>query len=139
MLLYGTANPEGYGSLDYDGLYLTSQDIDRITPQMVDIPVKVEHAGCAVGKVLSSWKYNGRMELVLEIDETKIHGAFARSFVENGMCKDLSLGYNVQMSKNAAGKLVAGNKKVIEVSIVKKGARDNCQIRGWNPTHKIII
>jgi hypothetical protein len=44
--------------------------------------------------------------------------------------QDLSLGYNVQMSKNAAGKLVASNKKVIEVSIVQKGARENCHIRG---------
>jgi hypothetical protein len=34
------------------------------------------------------------------------------------------------MSKNPAGKLIAGNKKVIEVSIVKKGARDNCHIKG---------
>jgi hypothetical protein len=53
--------------------------------------------------------------------------------------QDLSLGYNVQMSKNAVGKLVASNKKVIEVSIVQKGARDNCHIRGWNQKHKIIV
>jgi hypothetical protein len=43
MLLYGTANPEGFG-LDYEGLYLTTGDIDRITPQMLNIPVKVEHS-----------------------------------------------------------------------------------------------
>jgi hypothetical protein len=43
MLLYGTANPEGFGSETYEGLYLTAGDIDRITPQMVNIPVKVEH------------------------------------------------------------------------------------------------
>jgi hypothetical protein len=43
MLLYGTANPEGFGGESYEGLYLTATDIERITPQMVNIPVKVEH------------------------------------------------------------------------------------------------
>lgn len=43
MLIYGTANPEGFGSDDYTGLYLTGDDINRITPQMLDIPVKMEH------------------------------------------------------------------------------------------------
>ena len=87
------------------------------------------------------------MDLLLDIDENMLQGAFVRQFVEKGLCKvrlffyasllygssfvayqkslssqDLSLGYNVQMSKNPAGKLIAGNKKVIEVSIVKKGA-----------------
>lgn len=97
--------------------------------------------GCDIGRVVSSWKFNGKMELVLDVDEKMLQGAFAREFIENGMCKDLSLGYNVQMSKNASGKLVAGNKKVIEVSIVKKGARENCHIRGWDNAkkHKIII
>lgn len=116
--------------------------------------------GSDVGRVVSSWKHDGRMELLLEIDENRLQGAFVRQFVENGMCKvhachpsvirsilhtltdstqDLSLGYNVQMSKNAAGKLIASNKKVIEVSIVKQGARDNCHIKGWNQKHKILI
>jgi tRNA 2-selenouridine synthase SelU len=139
MLLYGTANPEGFGSGEYDGIYLTTGDIDHITPSMVDIPVKVEHSGTDVGRVISSWKHQGRMELLLDIDESKIQGAFVRQFVENGICKDLSLGYKVQMSKNSAGKLVASNKKVIEVSIVIKGARNDCHIRGWNQTHKILI
>jgi hypothetical protein len=181
MLVYGTANPEGFGSETYQGLYLTSEDIDTITPQMVNVPVKVEHSvrnrnrnriswvstsltlsipqGSDVGRVVSSWKHNGRMELLLDIDENKLQGAFVREFVEKGICKvspskvpkpsyvlltqrtiqDLSLGYNVQMSKNASGKLIAGNKKVIEVSIVKKGARDDCHIRGWNQKHKILI
>jgi hypothetical protein len=44
MLVYGTANPEGFGSETYAGLYLTTDDIDRITPQMLNIPVKVEHS-----------------------------------------------------------------------------------------------
>ena len=43
-LVYGTANPEGFGSETYQGLYLTSEDIDTITLQMVSVPVKVEQS-----------------------------------------------------------------------------------------------
>jgi hypothetical protein len=110
MLLYGTANPEGFGTETYGGIYLTADDIDRITPQMLNIPVKVEHSvrilhpmhsqshkhfltlpcqkqGSDVGRVVSSWKHNGRMELLLDIDENRLPGAFVRQFVEKGMCK----------------------------------------------------
>jgi hypothetical protein len=54
MLLYGTANPEGFGSESYEGLYLTVDDIDRITPQMVNIPVKVEHTVSAA-HIFDTW------------------------------------------------------------------------------------
>jgi hypothetical protein len=139
MLLYGTANPVGFGTETYDGLYLTRKDIDEITPTMINIPVKVEHSGCDVGRVISAWKHEGRMELLMDINEDKLQGAFVREFVEKGVCKDLSLGYNVQMSKNAHGKLIASNKKVIEVSVVRTGAREDCHIRGWNNRHKIMV
>jgi hypothetical protein len=43
--------------------------------------------GSDVGRVVSSWKHDGRMELLLEIDENRLQGAFVRQFVENGMCK----------------------------------------------------
>lgn len=43
MLVYGTANPAGYGGDDYTGLYLTDRDLDRITPTIVGTPVKIEH------------------------------------------------------------------------------------------------
>jgi hypothetical protein len=87
MLLYGTANPSGFGTDEYQGLYLTSTDINHITPQMMGIPVKVEHSGSDVGKVVSSWTHEGRMELLLDIDESKLQGAFVRQFVERGTCK----------------------------------------------------
>ncbi len=72
------------------------------------------------------------MDLVLEIDPSTLNGRFGEEFVKSGMCKDLSLGYNVQMSRSANGKLFAGNKKVVEISLVRKGARENCHIRGWD-------
>jgi hypothetical protein len=141
MLVYGTANPVGYATNYYDGFYLTDADIDTITPTMVGIPVKIEHKGGSVGEVVSAWKHNGRMDLVLKIDDVGIESEFGKEFVKRGICKDLSLGYSVQMSKSAAGFIRASNKKVLEVSLVKAGARDDCHIRGWGPEtkHRIVI
>jgi hypothetical protein len=57
MLVYGTANPKGFGSDTYQGLYLTANDMHRITPQMVNIPVKVEHSvsSSQISPVMRSW------------------------------------------------------------------------------------
>jgi hypothetical protein len=55
MLVYGTCNPEGYGDANYEGLYLTDTDIREITPTMNGIPVKIEHRGVDVGKVVTAW------------------------------------------------------------------------------------
>jgi hypothetical protein len=171
MLVYGTANPVGYGDEDYQGLYLTDRDLDAITPTIVGTPVKIEHKGADVGRVVSAWKHAGRLDLVLDIDGEGIESVFGREFVKRymlcplvpflflknltfpasrGLCKDLSLGYNVQMSRSPAGFLRASNKRVVEVSsfsipiprqsltessqvsLVKVGARENCHIHGWN-------
>lgn len=59
--------------------------------------------------------------------------------VQEGLCKDLSLGYKVGMSANSSGKLQASHKRVVEVSIVKQGARENCHIRGWSSDHHILL
>jgi hypothetical protein len=55
MLIFGTCNPEGYGNETYEGLYLTDSDIKSITPTMPGVPVKIEHRGSDVGKVVSAW------------------------------------------------------------------------------------
>lgn len=55
MLVYGTCNPEGFGDSNYEGLYLTNSDIENMVPQMPGIPVKVEHRGEGVGKVVTAW------------------------------------------------------------------------------------
>lgn len=41
-------------------------------------------------------------------------------------------GYNVEMSRSPGGFLKASNKRVIEVSLVKVGAREDCHIHGWS-------
>lgn len=71
------------------------------------------------------------MDLVVEIDEKLLQGAFASEFVKRRICRDFSLGYSMQMSADSNGRVVAGSKKILEVSIVKKGARHGCKIRRW--------
>jgi hypothetical protein len=57
MLVYGTCNPEGYGDENYEGLYLTDSDIKDITPKMSGIPIKIEHRGLDVGRVVTAWMH----------------------------------------------------------------------------------
>lgn len=141
LLLFGTANPAGFGDASYDGIYLTDKDMNDMLPTMPGTKVLIEHKGESIGQVVSAWRHNGRMDLLLEIDgSANIEGALAQEFVKKGYVRDLSLGYKVEMSASAGGKLKASNKRVVEVSIVKTGARHDCHIRGiGNGNHRIIV
>lgn len=132
-LIWGTANPKGLGP-DYNGIYLTSLDIQKMVEQVdeakrggKEIPVMIEHKGAEVGKVVSAWEHEETLQCLLEIDEKTLEGALGSEFVRTGMCRDLSLGYMLDMAQSKAGVKV-GNKKLREISIVKKGARKNCHI-----------
>jgi len=134
-LIWGTANPRGLGP-DYNGIYLTSLDIQKMVEQVHeakregrDIPVMIEHKGAEVGKVVSAWEHNETLQCVLEIDEKTLEGALGSEFVRTGLCRDLSLGYALDMAQSKSGVKV-GNKKLKEISIVKKGARKHCHIHG---------
>ena len=137
-LLWGTANPEGLGP-DYNGVYLTSTDINSMVGQIKGatlrgerIPVHIEHKGVGVGHVVSAWEHANTLQCVLEIDEGTFEGAIGSEFVKAGICKDLSLGYSVDMSQSKVTKgLHMGKKKLKEISIVKKGARNKCHIHGF--------
>jgi len=74
----------------------------------------------------------GRMDVLMEIEDTQLEGALGKEFIQRGICPELSLGYNVTMSKSPAGFLRATNKKVVELSIVRQGARDGCKIRAFS-------
>ena len=137
-LLWGTANPEGMGP-DYNGVYLTSVDVRRMVDQINEsrtagenIPVHIEHKGVQVGRVVSAWEHNNTLQCVLELDETVLEGAIGGEFVRAGICKDLSLGYTVDMmhSKTSNGRINVNNKRLKEISIVRKGARQKCHIHG---------
>lgn len=130
MYVYGTVNPVGENN-GHKGIYLREQDIDDIvnSKQMYNKPILLEHKGDAVGRVISAWKNNNRLDCVFEINNS-VCGLFAQHFVENKQATELSLGYSVEIS-NSDNEIKGGTKKVVEVSIVRKGARENCLIRGF--------
>jgi hypothetical protein len=135
-LVWGTANPEGLNP-EYKGVYLNTDDISSMIQQVGDanqkgtpIPVKLEHTGVNMGKVISAWENKGQLECVLEINERLLEGSIGAQFVRSGICKDLSLGYTVEMVQSSTGKMQSRRKKLNEISVVVKGARRNCRVHG---------
>jgi hypothetical protein len=136
-LVWGTANPEGLTD-SYRGVYLNSSDIASMVEQVNSanatgeiIPVKLEHSGVPLGKVVSAWVNRGTLECVLEINENVLEGSIGAEFVRAGICKDLSLGYTVEMEQSkATGKITSRRKKLNEISLVVKGARHRCKVHG---------
>jgi phage head maturation protease len=134
MYIWGTINPPGEDE-SYNGLYLTKDDIHNLVKQdkITNKPVKIEHKGIDVGKVVSTWvDQDGSLQCVLDINQSEFEGAVVSDFVQNGVCKELSLGYVVDMQHSQQSGLMARNKQVVEVSIVKRGARDKCFIHGFS-------
>ena len=96
------------------------------------IPVKLEHTGVPLGRVVSAWENRGTMECVLEINERVLEGSISAEFVRTGICKDLSLGYTVEMEQSQSGCMQSRKKKLNEISIVVKGARKRCNVHGFS-------
>ena len=140
MLVWGITNPEGVDS--ESSIYLTKKDIgemaaqiDRAITQGEPIPVKIEHAGVDIGRVLSAWEYNGELQCLLQLNENVLEGSFGSEFVRQGLVKDLSLGYDVEL-QNSKSNVTVKKKYVKEISIVKKGARRRCHIMGLHNQKK---
>jgi hypothetical protein len=116
-------------------MYLTGGDINTMVldRDLVGLPVKLEHKGEAVGRIVSAWQHKGRLDLLLNVDEhsPNLDSALASQFVKGNVCKDLSLGYTVNVEQSLNGALSTGNKRVAEVSLVKRGAREKCHIHGF--------
>lgn len=133
MLLWGTVNPEGEDD-NYKGFFFTKKDLQKCITnnEIVGKPVKIEHKGINIGQVVSSWlNRKGQMDCVLEVDENLFEGAVISGFMKQGLCGELSLGYIVDVKNSATGTITVHGKAVVEVSIVKRGARDKCKIHGF--------
>jgi hypothetical protein len=138
MLIWGVANPEGEQD-GYTGLFLTADDIKlAVNGDLMDgLPVKIEHKGVAVGKVVTAWENKGKMELLIDIDETIFEGNVVSRFVRDNVVCDLSLGYSVGLQFcDKSHNYVAAGKTYHEVSLVKKGARSGCHIGGYSVVDK---
>ena len=133
MLVFGTCNPAGESSA-HQGVYLRKDDISDLvrTNARVDLPVKIEHVGQPVGRIVSAWQHGDRLDCVFKIDNSSIDGVCAQEFVWTRKCPELSLSYAVTMQNSRETGLTGGGKDMIEVSIVKSGARDNCHIHGFH-------
>lgn len=133
MLVYGTCNPAGESEA-HAGVYLRSSDISGLVQSgaLLGLPVKIEHTGVSVGRVVSAWEHANRLDCVFRIDEHSIDSIFAQEFVKSRQCPELSLSYSVVMQHSKDGLLSGSRKEPIEVSIVKRGARNDCKIHGFH-------
>lgn len=135
MLIWGVSNPEG---VDHEhSVYLTKPDIHDMVQQVEEasrkgdpIPVKIEHKGTVLGRVVSAWEHNGEMQCILKLDENILEGSIGSEFIKQGITKDLSLGYEVSFQQSKNKSIQVKKKWLKEISIVKKGARKNCHILG---------
>ena len=140
MLVTGICNPPGEKD-GYNGLYLTQDELRRVVGQgsMRDLPVMAEHSGSAVGQVISSFiDASGQLHCVMQIEENSLPAHLTREFIRKGIAADLSLGYTVDI-RNHEDKLHAAAKKIVEVSIVRKGARNGCHITAYENDAKKLV
>jgi hypothetical protein len=140
MLVMGICNPTGEDDT-YNGLYLTRNELKNVvsSQSMMNLPVKTEHAGSTVGKVVSSFLDDqGRLQCVMQIETESLSADLVRGFIRKGIAADLSLGYTVDIH-NHENKLKAAEKKILEVSLVRKGARTGCHIIAYEDDRKNVI
>lgn len=133
MLVHGTCNPVGESDA-YSGVYLRADEIARIVKgnELVGKPVLLEHDGDSVGKVVSAWEYDGQLDVLVDIPTDEVWGSIASACVAANCLRDFSLGYKVQMSGARGAGMTVGEKQIVEVSLVKKGAREHCHIKNFH-------
>lgn len=101
-------------------------------------PVKAEHTGEALGSVVSSYVDDkGALRCVVRIDDS-LEGEIARGLVRDGIATDFSLGYTVDVS-HSNSYLKAGKKQVLEVSLVRRGAREGCHVYHYTDDHSDLV
>ena len=78
MLVMGVCNPAGEAA-DYNGLYFTDAELRELARgQLQDVPVKAEHRGQELGRVVSSFvDGEGRLNCMMRIAEETVEGAIA--------------------------------------------------------------
>ena len=132
MLIMGICNPSGE-DLNYNGLYLTQPELNELacSQQLLNLPVKTEHCGENIGHIVSAYiNPDNQLQCVMELNNNKNTGAVVGGFIRDGLALELSLGYVVDVT-HSEEKLRAGSKRVLEVSVVKRGARDGCYIMAY--------
>ena len=131
MLVCGQVNPPPVSSTGYSGVYFSEKDdMQGKAKALKGTPLRVEHDDkMHVGRVLNGWTdaTTGAMWALAEIDTQQLGGAMTAAAVEKGHFGEFSLGYVTKMQRNGEG-VNATDKRIVELSIVKKGAREGCKI-----------
>eukprot|EP00961_Rhodomonas_salina_P229237 3098360-Rhodomonas_salina.1 len=83
MLVWGTANPVGLDN-SYNGFFLRERDVEEAVRESVGRPVKIEHKGVDVGRVVSAWVNKGKLDMLLEVDPSVLEGALISDLVRAG-------------------------------------------------------
>jgi hypothetical protein len=139
MLVMGVCNPAGERA-GYNGLYFTDSELRDLAGKgrLLQVPVKAEHRGQQLGSVVSSFvDAAGRLNCVMRIEDDTVEGAIAAGLVKDGIARELSLGYSVDVAHSQLEqKLRAGAKHVLEVSLVRKGAREACFVTAYEEEGK---
>lgn len=135
LLVWGQANPEAMEK-GYNGVYLNEQDMHDMVTQVNQakregrkIPVLMEHTGDSIGHVVSAWVHNNTLQCCLEVKNSTLESAIGQQLIKDGLVKELSLGYLLDIKQTDNG-FDTKNKHLQEISIVKKGAREHCRIKG---------
>jgi len=98
---------------------LSPQALVALQQQLVDVPIRIEHEGAKdVGRVTGARLDNGSLFVDWELHDTAA-GWSSERFIEKGIAPELSLQHAVYGD---------GTVRPIEVSLVRKGARDGCAI-----------
>jgi len=140
MLLLGTCNPRGERAT-YNGLYYTENELAAMVSSgaLCGMPIKTEHTGASLGTVVSGFlDDSGALQCVMEVDESTVEGCIASGFVRDGVAADLSLGYTVDV-QHTQDRLKAGEKRMLEISIVRKGAREGCHISAYQDANGPVV
>ena len=122
-VIYDTSHPPS------DPKYrLSKESLCSLVAQLSGVPIRIEHtthettAGVKqlkdVGRVVSASMAGGKLIVDWEMDESPV-GWSSERFIETGVAPELSLQHALYRD---------GTVKPIEVSIVRKGARDGCSI-----------
>ena len=130
MLVLGICNPRGENE-NYNGLYFKDTELKQIVTnnKLNGLPIRTEHGTGDVGKILSTYmRDDGALQCLFELGGIELEDKIAQGFVRDGVALELSMGYTVDVKQTSANTLKAGDKNTIEVSLVKKGARDGCHI-----------
>ena len=133
MLIAGRVNPPPITDAAYVGVYLSGKDnIPAMMNALRGAPLRIEHNGNAqVGCVLQGWSdpQSGALYALAEVDVSHVPGALAAAAIEKGAFGEFSLGYTSRLQRNeSTGRLEASDKRIIELSVVKTGARPDCRI-----------